>query len=121
MRNIRTRIAAGVLCALLVMIMVSFVTVQRVCSRLLAKTDAVCAAVDSGNDPTDAISALEDAWAADRYRLHLFVQSEPLTDLNDAVNRLRPMYASDCDELTAELSAIRAELIWLRKQERSVF
>ena len=60
-------------------------------------------------------------WRRYSIPLHLFVPNQPLTDLNETVFGLRAMYTDRCDELRAELAAVRADLEWIRGQELSLF
>ena len=109
------------LTALLMMIAVSFVTVQRTCTALIEKTQAAAEAVHTGSDAAAAIGELETAWESGCKWLELFVQSQPLADLSGEISRLRPLYEAGSDGLDAEIAAIDAGLRRIRRQERTVF
>lgn len=122
MKNTRTFIALLLLCGLLLVTAVSGVTVHRVCGRLLDAAEQVADVLrEHPDDAPAAIEALERQWQRDSAKLRLFVPNETLVDLNETVARLDAMREAECDELTAELTAIRADLLWIRAREHTVF
>ena len=118
MRNARTRIALLMLCALLTMAAASGITVSRTCGRLLDAAAAVGQNLQSHPaDVPDAIAALRERWKSDSAVLHLFVPNQTLVELNASIAKLDAMHKADCEELTAELAAIRADLQWIRARK----
>ncbi|MBR6717518.1 MAG: DUF4363 family protein [Oscillospiraceae bacterium] len=123
MSNKRIRTALAVLLMLVLLMICSVVTVRHCCGRLLRGTDLVLESLDSQqeNAVSDAIEALEANWRRYSIPLHLFVPNQPLTDLNKSVFRLGAMQKDGCDELRAELCAVKADLEWIRGQEMTLF
>ena len=120
MKNKRIRTALAALCIIMLLMLGSVVTVRHCCGRLLGQTDRVIAAI--GSEQTAAeIEALEAEWRRYSIPLHMFVPNQPLTDLNKSVFRLQAMHRASCDELRAELCAVKADLEWIRGQELSLF
>lgn len=122
MSNKRIRIAFFVLCGILALTVWAFASVQRQCGALIRHTENILQILKSENgNPEDAIALLADTWQSDSFWLHLFVPDQPLNDLNRAIARLPALYDADCDELTSELCAIRADLQWICQQDMTVF
>lgn len=117
MKNLRVRIAAGMLCVIVLLSGISAAAVRKSCSMLITQTDAVLTA----DDPAAAIEALTDEWRRQSVLLHLFVPNQPLTELNTAILRLDALYAVQSDELPAELHGITAELKWIHGRELTAF
>ena len=123
MSNKRIRTALAVLLMLVLLMTGSVVTVRYCCSRLLRGTDQVLESLDvqQADAVSDAIAELEANWRRYSIPLHLFVPNQPLTDLNKSVFRLGAMQQDGCDELRAELCAVKADLEWIRGQEMTLF
>ncbi len=118
--NRRICTALAVLSMVILLMTGSVLTVQHCCGRLLRQTERVAASL--GTEQTAAeIKALEAQWRRYSIPLHLFVPNQPLTDLNETVFRLEALNTDRCDELRAELAAVRADLEWIRGQELSLF
>ena len=121
MSNIRIQLAAGLLAGILLVIAAARVTVDRRCAEYLALTEQIADKLAHDEDAAAEIAALTDAWEAHSRGLHLVLPNQFLSDLDLAAARLPALYASDCDELRAEVAGIAAELEWIRIQERTVF
>ncbi|MBQ8923002.1 MAG: DUF4363 family protein [Oscillospiraceae bacterium] len=123
LRNTRMRIAICLLTAIILMCFWSAIQVRKSCDRLLKCTDAAIYAADTLHKENLAgeLGAIVRRWKKDSPLLHLFVPAQPLTDLNEAILRLEALDAADSDELTAELCAVRADLLWIRGHELTVF
>lgn len=123
MSNKRIRTALAVLLMLVLLMTGSVVTVRYCCGRLLRGTDLVLESLDvqQADAVSDAIAELEANWRRYSIPLHLFVPNQPLTDLNKSVFRLGAMQQDGCDELRAELCAVKADLEWIRGQEMTLF
>ena len=120
MKNKRIRTAAAVLGVILLLMLGSVLTVRHCCGRLLRQTGRVLESL--GTESTAAeIQTLEADWRRYSIPLHLFVPNQPLTDLNETIFRLEALYADRCEELRAELCAVKADLEWIRGQELSLF
>lgn len=117
-KSTRTGIAAVLLAGITLLSFRSASAVRKSCGRLLACTEAVQAAQ---GDASAEIGALEACWRKESRLLHFFVPNQPLTDLNEAILRLDALNRSQSDELTAELDAVRADLLWISGHEASVF
>ena len=120
MKNRRICTAIAVLSAVILLMAGSVLTVQHCCGRLLGQTGRVEASLGTEQAAAE-IEALEAQWRRYSIPLHLFVPNQPLTDLNETIFRLNALYTERCDELRAELSAVRADLEWIRGQELSLF
>ncbi|MBR5363874.1 MAG: hypothetical protein IK134_11200 [Oscillospiraceae bacterium] len=117
MKNLRVWIAAGLLCAIVLLSCFSAAAVRKSCTLLIAQTEAVLTA----DDPAAAIEALTEEWHRQSVLLHLFVPNQPLTELNTAILRLDALYAVQSDALPAELHGIAAALKWIRGRELTAF
>ena len=95
MKHLRVRIAAALLCIILLLSGISATAVRKSCAVLIRRTEAV---LDTEHPGTE-IEALTGEWRRQSILLHLFVPNQPLTDLNTAVLRLE----------------------WIRGRELSVF
>lgn len=113
MRNLRVWTAAVILCGLLLLTGYSMRTVRQSCRTLTEQTARIMQTVAQQGAPEAEIAALEGMWQEKSARLQLFLPNAPLMELNAAIMRLRAMDAADCDELTAELAAVKANLEWL--------
>lgn len=120
MRNTRIRTAAAVFGGIILLMTGSVITVRHCCGRLLRQTEKIFDVLGT-EQAAQEIGALEAEWKRYSIPLHLFVPNQPLTDLNKTVFRLQAMNADGCDELRAELCAVRADLEWIRGQELSLF
>ena len=120
MKNKRIRTAIAVLCGIILLMTGSVITVRHCCGRLLLQTGRILDAIGTEQAAAE-IEALEADWRRYSIPLHLFVPNQPLTDLNKTVFRLQAMNADGCDDLRAELCAVRADLEWIRGQELSLF
>ena len=114
MKNKRIRTAAAVLGGIILLMTGSVITVRHCCGRLLRQTGKILDAIGTEQAAAE-IEALEADWR--RYS----IPNQPLTDLNKTVFRLQAMNADGCDDLRAELCAVRADLEWIRGQELSLF
>ena len=123
LRNTRVRIALCLLSAIVLMCIWSAVQVRRSCDRLLKCTDAAIYAADTMHKENLAgeLGAIVRRWKKDSPLLHWFVPAQPLTDLNEAILRLEALHTAKSDELSAELCAVRADLLWIRGHELTVF
>ena len=120
MKNKRIRTALAVLGIIFLLMLGTVLTVRHCCGRLLRQTDRILAAL--GTEQTAAeIEMLEAEWRRYSIPLHLFVPNQPLSDLNETIFRLNALYTGRCDELRAELCAVKADLQWIRGQELSLF
>lgn len=117
MKNLRVWIAAGILCAVLLLTVYSAAAVRRSCALLIRQTEAVMQA----DDPAAEIEKLTEAWRRQSRLLHYFVPNQLLTELNTAILRLDALCAAQSDELPAALYGIRAELLWIRCKELTAF
>lgn len=120
MKNARICTALAVLSMIILLMVGSVLTVQHCCGRLLLQAERIEASLGT-EQAAEEIEALEASWRRYSIPLHLFVPNQPLTDLNETVFRLRAMHTDGCDELRAELAAVRADLEWIRGQELSLF
>lgn len=120
MKNKRIRTALAVLCIIMLLMLGSVVTVRHCCGRLLRQTDRITASLGTAQTAAE-IEALESDWRRYSIPLHLFVPNQPLTDLNQTIFRLQALQSEACDELRAELCAVKADLEWIRGQELSLF
>ncbi|MCQ2408055.1 MAG: DUF4363 family protein [Oscillospiraceae bacterium] len=112
MKQMRLMIAGAVMAAVIALTMYSVIAVQRRCEILLRDADAVTAAAEQDTAAVRAaISALEQDWAHECSVLRLFIPAETLAELNRSVSRLAPLIGTD--GLEAELSALRATVIWI--------
>ena len=114
-KSTRVFIAEMLLAGITLLSVWSAFAVRRSCDRLLACTDAALAS------PAEQLCALRECWRAESRLLHYFVPNQPLTDLNKAILRLDALSQSQSDELHAELYAVRADLLWIREHEMTVF
>ena len=117
MKHLRVRIAAALLCIILLLSGISATAVRKSCAVLIRRTEAV---LDTEHPGTE-IEALTGEWRRQSILLHLFVPNQPLTDLNTAVLRLDALCSVGSDALTAELNGIAAELKWIRGRELTAF
>ncbi|HBI85364.1 MAG TPA: hypothetical protein DDX71_03610 [Ruminococcus sp.] len=118
MKNVRTCIALLMLCGLLLLTAASVLTVRHTCGNLLNAAENIANTLQTHPEDTRAaIQTLRQRWKSDAAVLHLFVPNQTLVDLNEAIARLDAMYTADCDELTAEIAAIRADLLWIRARK----
>ena len=117
MKNLRVRIAALILCTVLLLTVLSATAVRKSCKLLIRQTEAVL----QSDDPAAGIEALEAEWRRQSRVLHFFVPNQPLTELNTAILRLDALCAAQSDALPAELNGIIAELQWIRGKELTVF
>lgn len=113
MRNLRVWTAAAILCGLILLTVCSVRSVRQSCRALTEQTARIRQAVAEQQSPEAEIAALERVWREKSPRLQLFLPNAPLMELNGTIMRLRAMDEADCDELTAELAAIEANLKWL--------
>ena len=116
MKNTRVRIAFTVLFGMAALTGYSVRTVRRGCRALLAQTEAVMQTASQNQAPEAEIAELEALWKQQSRRLHLFLPNQTLMELNASIARLDALSDADCDELTAELCAVRADLLWLDAQ-----
>lgn len=113
MKNTRVWIAAAILCGLILLTVYSILAVQHSCTELTAQTERIIQAVAEHAAPEQEITELEQLWHKNSRLLRLFLPNTPLMELNETILRLNALCESDCDELTAELSAVTANLQWL--------
>lgn len=123
MKNARVKIAAAVLWGILLLTVLSVITVRRSCMRLLGGTQIIAEAAVRGDGDAahTAIGSLQKSWKHESNILRFFVPCETLSSLNQSIFRLDPLYDAGCDELTAELQAVRAALLWIHGMELTVF
>lgn len=121
--NKRFLTALCLLGIVLMLIVFSTVTVCSGCDAVLSRTDALCSIPEGAPaDRTAAeLSALQEVWRRSRGRLQFFVPNQQLNEINREICRLPALLDSGCDELSAELSAVRADLTRIREQARSLF
>lgn len=113
MKNLRVWIAAAILCGMILLTVYSLFAVRHSCAELTAQTARISQAVAQHAAPEQEIAALEQLWRKNSRVLHLFLPNAPLMELNETILRLHALCESDSDELTAELSAVTADLQWL--------
>lgn len=115
----QVKIAAGVLAAVLAVMLWTTFTVLGRCDRLIGKTETAMAQISAGDDPGAALAALAEEWQNSGCVLRRLLPNTVLTDLNEAIARLAPEYSLSQDSLAPELAGILADLRWVR--ERSDF
>ena len=116
MKNTRVRIAFTVLCGLTALTGYSVLAVRSGCAELLAQTEKIMQTAERQEETAGEIAALEALWQKQSRKLHLFLPNQSLMELNASVARLGALSEADSDELTAERSAVRADLEWLSAQ-----
>lgn len=123
LKNTRIRVAMLLFAGISVLALWSAMTVRQCCNRLLTGTNAVIAAIraEDNAQTADKIDALIQLWKSDSAAMHLFVPYQPLTDLNETILRLPALNDVQSDELEAELYAVRADLLWIREHELTLF
>ncbi|MBR4200800.1 MAG: DUF4363 family protein [Oscillospiraceae bacterium] len=116
MKNMRVRIAFTVFCGMTVLTGYSVRAVHNSCGMLIAQTEKIMQTAAQQRNPEQEIAALEALWEKQSRKLHLFLPHQTLMELNASVARLDALRDADCDELTAELCAVRADLQWINTQ-----
>ncbi len=117
LRNTRTLTAILLLTGIFLLSICSAALVRRSCDRLLKCTDAAIYVLDTMDKDHAAgeIGALTRCWEQNRGLLRLMLPAQPMTELNEAILRLDALDAVQSDELLAELHAVRADLLWIRR------
>lgn len=104
-----------------VIVMVGIIAIYSVGEkneRLYGHIESVLAAYDSGEDVGAELSGLRAFFENEYVRaLGAFVDDDRLAEISVSIDRLEPMYLSDCDEFSAECFTIRslAENIYLNE------
>ena len=120
--NLRICAAGAVLGILAAMSGYGFRNVRTVCKDLLRNQErAEQALAEDAEELRDALSALTDAWEQSGASLQLWVAGEILCTLNQNISRLIPLWETGSDDLSAELSAVKADIQWLYDQEFVIF
>ena len=121
--NKRFLTAICLLGIVLILIAVSTVTVCSGCDAVLRRTKVLCSIPEGtpAEHTAEALSALQDVWLRSRAKLQFFVPNQQLNEINREICRLPALLGSGCDELSAELSAVRADLTRIREQACSLF
>lgn len=75
--------------------------------RLYGHIEAVLSAYESGGDVPSEISSLREFFEKDYMpSLSCVIKDDLLYDIRLLIDRLEPMYDSDCDEFTSECESI---------------
>lgn len=121
--NKRFLTALCLLGIVLVLIVFSTVTVCSGCSTVLRHTEALCSIPEGApaDQTAEELAALQDIWCRSRTKLQFFVPNQQLNEINREIFRLPALQSSGCDELRAELFAVRADLKRIREQALSPF
>ena len=109
MRMPHIRIAAAVLCAVLLTVTCTACFVHRTLTSLLTLTEAAYAQ----GAPAEAVSVLTDEWEQAAPKLRLLLPNGLLSDLNEAIERIAP----GTDAGRTELRGIAADLRWLDRKQ----
>lgn len=71
--------------------------------------------------PDEVVNAAMDElfadWKRTRLLLMLYLPASEVEPIDNSVAKLLPMYQAECDELTAELSALTATFERIRREE----
>lgn len=120
--SLRVKLAGSVLAALALLCGYAFRTVRSICMELLTmQARAENAVTAHQTNVRDAVTALTDTWEQHGTALQFLVAGNVLGELDDSMNRLLPMLDADCDELTAELAAVKSNIRWIYDQEIMIF
>lgn len=125
-RQVRIKIAAGILIAILIVLGISYRVVTNECDKMHVETEHIQQLLDAGStvSPTEveaAMTHLESTWAEVRVQLQIFVPSKEIEETDMMVARLRPMYIEECDELRAELASLSSTLERIRRAQLFVW
>ena len=116
--SLRVKLAGGVLAMLAVLSGCAFAAVRQICTDLLQmQTRAERTVIENSADARQAVMELTEAWQQRGTVLQFLVAGNVLGELDGSMNRLVPMLDAECDELSAELAAVKSNLKWIYCQE----
>ena len=120
--NVRIGLAGAVLGVLAGVSVYACRHVRTVCAELLAREETAAQAVAShAADTGTAIAALQETWERNGQSLQFWVAGTILSTLNQNMKRLMPLYENSSEALSAELEAVRADIMWIYEQEIMIF
>lgn len=106
----RLIISLAIIAVIIAVGAVALYTVGHENDRLYGHIEAVISAYESGEGVEEKIAELKSFFEKSYVRaLGAFVDDSFLAELSESINRLGPMYGSDCDEFLAECESARTE------------
>lgn len=112
------QVSVLILCAVVLMLSFSALTVSQHCNRLSARIQRIVAAdeEDNAKQVLTEIQVLEQEWQESRFWLKLFLPRQSVSELNAGIARLRPLAENGNDELASECAVLNAMVEWLSVQ-----
>ena len=120
MKQVRVRIAAGLLLAVMLTVGAVYGTVRHICGKLLALHAAAAEAISAGADAHSALETFCGAWERSLPLLRMGASGQALMDLDENIVRLLPLYDAGSDDFEAEFWAVKADVRWIISREKDV-
>lgn len=107
-----------ILCAVVLMLSASALTVSHHCDRLHTLITQIVAAdaTDDAEQTLAAIHTLQQEWQESCFWLKLFLPRQSISELNTGIARLQPLAEAGNDELVSECAVLLAIVEWLDDQ-----
>jgi len=121
---IRLKISIGILAILIIFCTVSEIFINKSCDSMVEKISELESMADSENlseELEKSVDKLEKKWDSFKSKAIFLARGDKLTDASFTLSRILPLIEEKSDELKAELSQLKSEIIHIKESENLFF